>query len=440
MAKQKGDTVRTYMYVQQLKYLPPHLSDKNKIKQYLDDNLPKGSQYAFIVHDKDYYLPEHEEAERKRLGTQWDDNRCNITESRDDYINNHLTVKAGAPREPHLHVSIYLPNTKTISAMASCIGDAQNRIEKFTGPNAKQNLFSYLVHKTEGSKLDGKYEYSFSEVVSNFDYEAYINGVSVAIASKKHDKDTIMQKVIKGDLRMIDFVMDDELMLFYLNNKTFVTSLIDSAYKRKMNENKKADSVKVIYIEGAAGSGKSTYARKYALEHYRDYCISSSHNDAVQDYLGQEVMIFDDARPGDFNASDWLKLLDPYNNNCSICSRYYNKYLAVKCIIITTTIPFEQFFVYAPKKESSNLAEPVSQFMRRFKNVIKATRAERGDILYTDLDIFTVQPCTKFQRKINDDYIDYTYRLSDKSAHVEIMIAPLHPHESEIDINEFEIH
>src|SRR5699024_5027104 len=102
--------------------------------------------------------------------------------------------------------------------------------------------------------------------------------------------------------------------------------------------------------------------------------------DSVQDYMGEPVAIFDDARPSDFTASDWLKMLDPYNNKSSIASRYYNKYLSVKSIIITATTPFEEFFVYA--KDKGGVDEPVSQFMRRFQAVIKVDSEAIEDKLY----------------------------------------------------------
>ena len=66
---------------------------------------------------------------------------------------------------------------------------------------------------------------------------------------------------------------------------------------------------------------------------------------------------------------DWLKLLDPYNNKSTVTSRYYNKYLAVDAIILTTTTDFKEFFLYA--KDKGGVDEPLDQFIRRFTMVIK---------------------------------------------------------------------
>lgn len=415
---------RTYMYSQQMDFLPSHFSETSKIKEYLDNNLPKGSQYAFIVHDKDYYLLEHEQAERDYLAQKHDLEA--IREPKEEWVEKHLTKREGAQKASHLHISVYLPNTKTLSAMAKCFGDKEQYIQKFDGKNAKQNVFSYLIHRTEGSKHDGKYEYDMSEVTANFDYKSYVDGISVALASASYDKATITQQVLNDKLRMIDFIMDDKLMDFYLKNKTFVTTLIDTAYKRKMNEKKDGnDGVKVIYIQGPAGSGKSTYARKYASNVYGDYCISSSKNDSVQDYLGQKVMIFDDARPNDFSASDWLKMLDPYNNQSSITSRFYNKYLAVECIILTSTIPFEEFFVYCKGKGGEE--EPVGQFMRRFECVMKVDGYELQDIRYANVNVYDVITCTPFERRVGNSNIEYRWKLEDvPSDSFPFEIGPMH--------------
>lgn len=412
--KTKDRGGRCYMYAQQIRHLPPHLRTDALLRGYLADNLPRGAQWAYVVHDKDYYLPEHEAQNPEH--------------------------KAGTPREPHIHISVYLPNAKTITAMAACIGDKPQYVQKFTGDNGKQNLFSYLIHATEGSKLDGKYEYPFSEVQSNFDFDNYVKGISTAIKGANIDRDTVRMQVLAGDLRMIDFVMRDDLMAFYLQNKTYVGNLIDAMYKRQMNEAKKdGDKVKVIYMQGAEGSGKSTFARRYALKHYRDYAISSSHNDAVQDYLGQDVMIFDDARPGDFSASDWLKLLDPYNNNCSVCSRYYNKYLNVKCIIVTTTAAFEEFFVYAPRKESDSLAEPVGQFMRRFDFVVKCVATDTADIRGTHAEIYEIEPCREYSKRVGNSMVGYRWRLKEKPSGVTDMVIAAKHEKSKLVAGEFDV-
>lgn len=404
---------RTYMYTCNEDMLPNHLRTRDGINTYLSDNMPNGTQWAWICHDKDVYTANDEQANPQH--------------------------KAGTPKAPHLHISIYLPNTKTVPAMSKALNEPRmQNIQKFTGENAKQNLFSYLVHRTEGSKKDGKHVYEYDEIATNFAYKAYVEGVKNSIESAKKSTAEVQEMIMNGELRFIDFVMKDEWTHFYLKNKSFVTSAIDTLYKRRMNDRGR-DKITVLYIEGQAGSGKTEYAKKYALKNFRDYCISSSSNDTAQDYLGQDVMIFDDARPGDFTASEWLKLLDPYNNESTVNSRYYNKYLAVKCIILTSTTPFEDFFVYAPKKEVGvDLLEPVGQFMRRFDVVLKAQSYQKADILYTGVDIYKIEPCKEYERYVGGRNVRYVHKVDDMPMHhIDEMIAQLHASDVEALLDTF---
>lgn len=414
MANDNG--LRTYMYSCNLDMLPDHLK-LDVLQNTLDTRLPRGTQYAYIVHDEDVYTEENQAEDPSHV--------------------------AGTPKTHHLHISIYLPNTKTVSAMAKALGVAENTIQKFKDrPNrrgtGKQNLFSYLIHATEGSQADGKHQYQYEQVVTNFDYKAFVEGVRCAIAAKQHDKNTIREKILSGDLRMVDFIMDNALSAFYLDNKNFVINCIDTKYKREMNRADKK-KVEVIYVQGDPGSGKSTFARRYALRKYKDYCVSSSKNDSVQDYLGQEVMIFDDARPNDFDASEWLKMLDPYNNQSTVTSRYYNKYLAVKCIILTTTTPFHKFFVYA-KNKGGEVDEPVGQFMRRFSYVINVKGYEKADIRFARINVHRVvrlqEPVTE---RVECKHIKYYWGVTKSPIKTsDMQISEIHER-IESDLNYFEI-
>ena len=95
--------------------------------------------------------------------------------------------------------------------------------------------------------------------------------------------------------------------------------------------------MKVFYIYGATGAGKTTMAKWLCEKMLEvDYYISSSSNDILQDYLGQEAIILDEFRPTDLSFSDMLKLLDNHTNS-TVKSRYYNKAIDCKYLIITTT-------------------------------------------------------------------------------------------------------
>ena len=94
-------------------------------------------------------------------------------------------------------------------------------------------------------------------------------------------------------------------------------------------------------------------------------------------YQGQDVLILDDLRPSVMSLSDLLKMLDN-NTNSTVKSRYHNKLLECKTIIITSVMPLEDFFhnVFSEQPES------IVQFKRRCKFYFKF------DIEFYDMYIY----------------------------------------------------
>ena len=120
-----------------------------------------------------------------------------------------------------------------------------------------------------------------------------------------------------------------------------------------------------IFITGKSGSGKTTYAKKIAEDKGMSYYISSSTNDIMDGYKGQDVLILDDLRPTSMDLIDLLKLLD--NNTSSLVkSRFKNKFLECKMVIITTVLEIEHFYMNIEGSEN----EPIEQFKRRCKTYV----------------------------------------------------------------------
>lgn len=384
MIRGDGMTVkksRSLMYVQKTQYLGNRFQNKDDIINHLEKHFPD-AEWAYILHDKD--------------------------------------VEKGVRKDDHIHIALYFPNARSPKSVADAMGDKPQTVEVFTGRWAKNNMFAYLIHATGGAMEEGKHKYSADEVTANFDYNKFMGNVQTTAESNKLDIEDIQARIISGDIILKDFFVGGKLGdvkatgLFYTNNKAKIDKAIETRYKIQMSS-KEEINLEVIYIQGPAGSGKTTIAKEYAERKYGDYFIAGSSNDAVQDYMGEPVAIFDDARPSDFDASDWLKMLDPYNNKSTVTSRYYNKYLAVKCIILTTTTPFEDFFVYA--KNKAGVDEPVSQFMRRFKVVIKVA-PEKDDLgrefavgqLYAVEKMINSDPM-KLKRMVGDSWVKYEHEL-----------------------------
>ena len=123
-----------------------------------------------------------------------------------------------------------------------------------------------------------------------------------------------------------------------------------------------------IAIDGPSGSGKSTLAKKLAKQHGMSIYVSSGSNDILDDYKGEDCIILDDLRPSCLGLSDLLKMLDP-NTGSTVKSRYRNKVLECKMIIITTTLPIETFFHNVFESEN----ETAVQLMRRCDTLFRLT-------------------------------------------------------------------
>ena len=96
------------------------------------------------------------------------------------------------------------------------------------------------------------------------------------------------------------------------------------------------------------------------------YYISSGSNDVLDDYAGQDVIILDDLRSSCLGLSDLLKLLDN-NTASSVKSRFSNKVLECKLIIITSILKIDEFFKNVFQEEQ----EPITQLKRRCRLYLK---------------------------------------------------------------------
>ena len=119
---------------------------------------------------------------------------------------------------------------------------------------------------------------------------------------------------------------------------------------------------------GDSGTGKTSYAKEIAYNNHYSYYVSSGSNDVLDDYKGEDCIILDDLRPSCLGLSDLLKMLD--NNTAStVKSRYKNKVLECKMIIITTVLDIDTFFSNVFKEDK----ETVIQLKRRCTTLVTMT-------------------------------------------------------------------
>lgn len=372
---------RTLMYVQKTSALGARFNDKAGLAKHLHEEFGD-AEWAFILHDKDM---------------------------QEDEFGMPTNVKA----DDHIHIAFLFKNPRSAMSVSKAMLEpkgengkfGEQTVEIFEGRSAKGSMFSYLLHLTQDAMEKKKHQYDISEVTANFDYAGFVHRTTMIVRAKSLDIEDITAKIIDGTLIKKDFFRDgemgtaEEMAKFYSANETALERATKARYALMMAKHGtkgEGDGLEILYVQGDAGSGKTSLAKEYAMKKYGDYFITGSANDAVQDYMGEPVAIFDDARPTDFSSQDWLKLLDPYTNKSTVRSRYYNKYLAVKCIIITTTTPFEDFWLHT--KRDSKAPEPIDQFFRRFNLVIKVKSSVEPDgskILMGD--VYEVTECPPFE-------------------------------------------
>lgn len=163
-------------------------------------------------------------------------------------------------------------------------------------------------------------------------------------------------------------------MQMYLDHKIdFDRAFEFREMQLKSDANRQID---VIYITGDAGSGKTTLAKHLCEKRGLSYCVSGSSRDPVQDYNGQDCLILDDLRPQTFDLSDLLKMLDN-NTASSVNSRYHDRWLEVRCIIITTVLSVDDFY-----RTMLVTGEPIAQLKRRCKTMIQLTRQQMSIYAY----------------------------------------------------------
>lgn len=286
-----------------------HLT-KEKIEEGITSNSIK--EYCYILHDKD----------KKEDGTI---------------------------KNKHYHIVLRLKYPQCSKNIAKWFGVGENFISKINGKY--EDALMYLTH----SNALEKFQYSTDEVKSNFNYleviEKYKNK---KVTNDKNEyqrrKEEIITMIDDGIIREFNYTK----YISALENDLYSTN-IQKAFKyrtdKKLMENYR--DLRCIFITGESGAGKTTYAKSLAKKNGYSYYISSGSNDVLDDYKGQDCLILDDLRPSCLGLSDLLKLLDN-NTQSSVKSRYKNKVLECKLIVITTTLTLENFFnnVFSEEKET----------------------------------------------------------------------------------------
>lgn len=269
-----------------------------------------------------------------------------------------------ADASPHYHIYVNFGKSGVDSKIvAQWFGIQESQIERIKG--RATDMLLYLTHGQPSQKH--KYQYSPSEVVANFDFEAEIEKSKILGDFKKYS--------YAEQLKYIDTLLIAEKKTAF-NTLEKLWKMHCQLLSLETNRN-----IEVMFIEGEPGAGKTTYAKKFATGRGYDYCISSSSNDLMQDYLGQKCLILDDLRDTQFekNFEDLLKILDNHTSS-SVKARYGNKVFNGELIIITSSKPLWKWFHHLRYTGSESL----KQLYRRITVYVEITK--EAILVYETLD------------------------------------------------------
>lgn len=298
-------TVRScvWMYTQQLDHLPFSSIDAlvRRIKSI--SNLDK---LAWIVHDKD------------------------VNED-------------GETVTKHIHLAFTLSKRTTVDHLAKFLDDRPEQLNAFTkrGQSVAQstkNIMGYLVHHTKQARQQNKYQYSLDDVHANFDYHSYVEQTERVKSSKDILDEYANEEITRDQAESLLRLQGGMALARNIKNLDSLDKyILEQRRKRWVSKMKKhGESIKVIWLYGQSGAGKTSFAKNYAQRHDLSYFIATSQNDPFQNYRGQQVLIIDEIRPSTFTYPDLLQICDPYLYGKNLTSRYRNPYFRSDIVFLTS--------------------------------------------------------------------------------------------------------
>lgn len=220
----------------------------------------------------------------------------------------------------------------------------------------------YLVHLNDKSKE----QYSWDDIKTNCkDMTPY---KILSLSQQEITIQGIMEAINDGKIREYNQFTAIPIELWAKHKSRIENALTYYRERVCMDKNRE---INVIFISGPTGMGKTTFAKNFCEGSKKSYCISSSSNDPLQDYKGEDVLILDDLRGDSFKFHDFLKLLDNHTMSSSK-SRYHNKPFIGDTIIITATRPIAGWYFNESSEDKHQLYRRVKQQLQFYPDKIVA--------------------------------------------------------------------
>lgn len=294
-----------------------------------------------------------------------------------------ITHKAGTKKPNHYHVYCNFGNQSlNHEYFAGLFKIEANMVQRITSTAA--NCLLYFVHGTRDSIAEGKYQYSWKNVVHSSNWSPQVLAEQVRYIGNFDDFSYIEQ------IEKVKEITD-------VSERIKATRLLNDAYNAELQYRmtRVRRYMQVIFITGGTGSGKTTYARQFIEKaNYfdivpkelwskkfakgekpfkaLDYGISGGNNDPLENYKGQEAYILDDLRDTSMTLDNLLKFVDNYTNS-AVKSRFTNKCFFGSLLIITSIVPLCKWYKQGDIKASG---EDLNQLYRRINTYVEVDEKE----------------------------------------------------------------
>lgn len=251
----------------------------------------------------------------------------------------------------HCHLAISFEKSKRVQAVAKLLGNAHT--EEMRG--TKEEATAYV-------NKEGKFEEKGEKILAKFGYPDRIQDNS----GERLNLDAIKELVLSGKLNA------SNIKNYVLNTgKTdFQQRSIENVYMRALNLlGDKERDVKVIYVEGKRGSGKT----RGAYQRYKDIfkaSVDERSNFPFNNYNGEKTLLLDELRPGVFSPAYLFQILDRYPLTLNVKGGCIPALWDT--VVITTAMPLNEWFSDDNKGQDNNR----EQFRRRITEHYEAVGGE----------------------------------------------------------------
>jgi len=290
--------------------------------------------------------------------------------------------------KPHITIFMHFPNGREVIPLAKKLNIEPQYLQKWD--EGIDNGFAYLTHRTPDAKED--YQYSPKEVIANFDYVSWIGEYEAKKQEKVknipcgNDINHLLNCLYIGVMTREDVEKQLSGSQYAKHHKKIddvcAKRMQDVAKQRNSERKAKGEKVKVVWIFGPAGTGKTRFAKEQAAKQDEHYYITGSSRDPFQRYNCEDVIVYDEARPGDIAFSDLLKLLDPYGEDVAAPSRYFDKSICAGTFYITSPYSPLDYYKKIMGDGWAFQTDKYEQLLRRLTLVIQITEESIQAVRY----------------------------------------------------------